>query len=211
MATFVILLLVVGIVLYYLLVLRRYNSLGFRLFSLFTFVVILLVWWIRQDEQRLKSLSEHGARISATVVSKEKVKGGASNAVTLSWRDEAGTETVKQTSMYVSDPEWESFQPGAPLTVVFDQASKEVFVAKSLERFRSEKWILYAVLGFFFLLGSACWFFLRKYMIHADDAGKEWVEKDGKVVLDERNDEGVQPLRPANIFWRILELFGSNK
>ena len=211
MPTVVILLLVVGIVLYYLLVLRRYNSLGFRLFSLFTLVSILLGWWIRQDEERLKSLSEHGARIVATVISKEKLKGGAPNAVTVSWRDEAETEMVKQTSPYVSDPEWQSFQIGAPLNVVLDQAIKEIYVAQSLERFRSDKWILYAALGFFFLIGCGCWFFLRKHMIHVDDAGKEWVEKDGKVVLDERNEEGIQPLRPANIFWRILELFGPNK
>lgn len=103
-----------GLVLYYLLVLRRYNSLGFRLFSLMTMVTVMLAWLIRQDEKRLSSLATHGQRVIATIVSKEKVKGGAPNAVTVSWKDAAGSEVVKQTSQYVSDPEWEAFAVKAP-------------------------------------------------------------------------------------------------
>lgn len=206
-------LIIVGSVLYYLFVLRRYNSLGFRLFSLFAAAALLFAWWIWKDEQRLATLATQGEIIKATIVSKEKVKGSGSpsNAVTLTWNDAAGSEVVRQTSEYVSDPEWTSFKEKDTLDIVREPKSGEVFVVQSLNRFRSDKWILYVVDGFFFLLGCGCWFFLRKHMVLVNDAGQEWVEKDGKVVLDGRQDTVVNNVTTTNVIYKLLSLFDSKK
>lgn len=46
MSSLTLILIGTGLVLYYIFVLRRYNALGFRLFSLFTFISIAFAIWI---------------------------------------------------------------------------------------------------------------------------------------------------------------------
>lgn len=205
-----ILLIAVGSLLYYIFILRKFNSLGFRLFSLFIFVAILFVCWTWQDEKQLASIEKNGEHYTATVISKEKTDNPQSspdNAVTVSFRNNQGEIIDMQTHEYISEKEWQTFEKGKSIDVIYNRDANELFVAESLERFRGDKWVLYAAAGFFFLVGSGCWFFLRKYKVQVNEKGEEWVEKDGKVMLDERKNPTATTIKKVNILSKLLQVF----
>lgn len=43
--------------------------------------------------------------------------------------------------------------------------------------------ILYAVAGFFLLVGIGCYFFLRKIKVGVDEHGNEWLERAGGTIV----------------------------
>ena len=70
-------------------------------------------------------------------------------------------------------------------------------------------WILYLFAGFFFVIGVACWFWLRKLKVGVDEHGNEWVEKeDGTVILDERQSATARALKRGNILSKLWQTFG---
>ncbi|MBC8045159.1 MAG: DUF3592 domain-containing protein [Fimbriimonadaceae bacterium] len=211
MSTTTLLIISAAALLYYYFVLRRFNALGFRLFSLFTFIAIAFACWIYQDEKTLSFLQKNGEHVNATIQSKEKIGSETTSspdyAVTISFANKKGEVITQQTHEYISEKEWNSFSENTEIEIIYDTASKEAYIAKSLERFKNDKWVLYVVAGFFFLIGCGCWFFLRKYKVGVDDKGNEWVEKDGKVYLDERNNKTAQVAKRTNIISKLLQAY----
>ena len=65
---------------------------------------------------------------------------------------------------------------------------------------------MYLFPAFFFVLGLAAFFFLRKYKVGIhEDTGDEYLEKDGKIILDERGNEAARTLKRVNIISKILQ------
>lgn len=159
----------------------------------------------------MSSLQKNGEHLEALVVSKQKLSskssGSPDNAVILSFQNSEGEQMEQQTHEYISEEEWESFSVKQQIDIIYDKDTEEVFVAQSLERFKNDKWVLYAAAGVFFLIGCGCWFFLRKYKVKVDDSGNEWVEKDGKVYLDERKNKTAQVIKRGNILSKFLQMF----
>lgn len=201
----------VGGVAYYYFVLRKYNSLGFRLFSLFTFITISFCYWLYEDTQTQKSMLAHGQTISGIVLSKEKkAQPGSSspdNVLTMRVSLQPNKVDTLQLYKYTSLDEWNRFKIGESLPLIYDAEKNNLFVKESYQRMLKDQWVLYVVAGVFFLIGTACWYFLRNYKVGVDEAGNEWVEKDGKIYLDERKSPTSQVLKRANIVSKLFQVF----
>ncbi|MFN8355598.1 MAG: hypothetical protein U0Y10_14170 [Spirosomataceae bacterium] len=195
-------------------VLRRYNSLGLRLFFLFTVVSMAIAYWIYQDEQTLKSLTQHGETYQATLLEKTKVQSSSStpdNTVKVSFRRSNGQAITQSTSEYISDEEFNSFQPQTPLAVLYDPTTNKTYVKISLSRFQNDKWILYLVVVFFFGLGAVLGIFTRNYKVGLhEDTGDEYLEKDGKVIFDEKDSALARTTKRINIVSKLFQIFGKN-
>jgi hypothetical protein len=173
-------------------------------------VAILFACWTWQDEKQLASIEKNGEHYTATILSKEKTDNSQSspdNSVFLSFKNKNGEIIIMQAHEYISEKEWQTFEKGKSIDVTYDRDANELFVAESLKRFRGNKWVLYAAAGFFFLVGSGCWFFLRKYKVQVNEKGEEWVEKDGKIMLDERNNPAATTVKKINIFSKLIQTF----
>ena len=76
-------------------VLRKYNSLGLRLFTLCFFLFVACCVWLYKDEQSLKNTLTAGEQHIATVISKEKT-GNNDNLVEISFSANDGKPTRRQ-------------------------------------------------------------------------------------------------------------------
>ncbi len=193
--------------------LRRYNSLGLRLFVMFSAVALAGAYWIYEDEQVLKSLQKNGERYEAKVLQKLKTQAdhtaSADNTVRLSFKTSQGQTIEQTTHEYVSDEEYARFAEGKIISVVFDPHSQKVYVLESLNRFVDDKWVLYVAVAFFALLGAIAGWFTRKIKVGVDpETGDEYLEKDGKTFFDERKPPMSRSLKRANIIAKMIRILG---
>lgn len=197
----------VGGVAYYWFVLRRFNSLGFRLLSIFTFISVMVGVWIQQDRQLQQRVLTSGRTVVGTLVDKQQQ--GTDSTVTVEVLL-GGSEPVRRsTSEFISMTEYASFIVGMPIELLHDTQTDAIYVKQSFQRMVADFWILYLSAGFFFVVGVACWFILRKLKVGVDEHGNEWIEKeDGTVLLDERQSTTARAMKRGNIlskFWRTFE------
>lgn len=202
--------LLIGGLLYYYFVLRKYNSLGFRLFSLFTFVTLSFCYWLYEDTQTQKSMLKNGQTISGIVLAKEKkTQPGSSspdNVLIMRLSLKPNKPDTLQVYKYTSLEEWDSFQIGDIVPLLYDAEKNNLFVKESYQRMLNDQWVLYVVASVFFLIGAGCWYFLRNYKVGVDEAGNEWVEKGEKIYLDERKSPASQVLKRANIISKLFQV-----
>lgn len=197
----------VGCVAYYWFVLRRFNSLGFRLLSLFTFISVMVGVWIQQDRQLQQRVLTSGRTVVGTLVDKQQQ--GTDSTVTVEVLL-GGSEPVRRsTSEFISMTEYASLIVGKPIELLHDTQTDAIYVKQSFQRMVADFWILYLFAGFFFVIGVACWFWLRKLKVGVDEHGNEWVEKeDGTVILDERQSATARALKRGNILSKLWQTFG---
>ncbi|WP_460941681.1 hypothetical protein [Spirosoma daeguense] len=201
-----------GLLLYYYFVLRRFRSLGFRMFSLFTFVSLAAGYWIYEDSLIDKAIQQKGQLLKATIISKKQVKSSTSgspdneiNVVAAVTHHQLDTLT---TSRYVSAEEWSSWQVGEVIDIYYVDNQNLVVAKISFDRYLGDRMGLYVGVGIFFLIGVLCWFFLNRYNIGVDpETGYEWLEKDGKIYFDERQSKASQVMKRANIVLKMIQLF----
>ncbi len=202
----------IGGLLYYYFVLRKYNSLGFRLFSLFTFITLSFCYWLYEDTQTQKSMIKNGQTINGIVLAKEKkTQPGSSspdNVLIMRLSLQSNKPDTLQVYKYTSVEEWERFKIGETIPLLYDAEKNNLFVKESYHRMLNDQWILYVVASVFFLIGACCWYFLRNYKVGVDEAGNEWVEKDGEIYLDERKSPTSQVLKRANIVSKLFQVLG---
>ncbi len=197
----------VGGVAYYWFVLRRFNSLGFRMLSLFSFIGIMVGVWIQQDRQLQQSVLTNGKTVVGKLVNKQQQGTDSTVIVEVLLGD---TEPVRRsTSEFISMTEYANFVVGEPIELLHDTQTDAVYVKQSFQRMVADFWMLYVFAGFFFLIGAACWFSLRKLKVGVDEHGNEWVEKaDGTVILDERQSSTARALKRGNILSKLWQTFG---
>lgn len=190
-------------------VLRKYNALGLRLFVLCFLLFIGCCTWLYKDEMKLKNTIAKGEEHVATVISKSVVGKKKDNEVEISFTAKDGRMVNAKTSAYVSQQEWEKFEIGKPISVLYVAASQETFVQQSIMRFKSDKIYLYFFAGFWLVLGLALLIWLRNYKVGVDESGNEWVEKpNGAVILDERNSQAYRIAKRANLISKLVQSFG---
>lgn len=190
-------------------ILRKYNSLGLRLFVLCFLLFIACCVWLYRDEADLKNTLAAGEEHIATILSKEKV-GNNDNEVTVSFTSKDGKTVNTKTSKYVSQQEWDKFETGKPLSVIYVAATQQTYVQQSIMRFKDDKIYLYFFAGFWLVLGSILYIWLRKLKVGVDEeTGAEWVIKeDGSVILDERKSKAAGYVKRANILSKLVQAFG---
>ena len=189
-------------------ILRKYNALGLRLFVLCFLLFIGSCVWLYKDEKNLKNAINNGEEHIATVISKAKV-GKGDNEVEISFTDKDGKAITAKTSAYISVDEWNKFETGTPLSVIYIAATKETIVQQSIMRFKNDKIYLYYFSGFWLVLGVVLLITLRKLKVKVDESGNEWVEKaDGTVILDERKSAFARTAKHFNILSKMAQAFG---
>ena len=190
-------------------VLRKYNSLGLRLFTLCFFLFVACRVWLYKDEQSLKNTLTAGEQHIATVISKEKT-GNNDNLVEISFTANDGKAITTTTSEYISQQEWDNFVTGKPLPVIYVASTRQTYVQQSIMRFKDDKIYLYYFSGFWLLLGAVLYAWLGKFKVGVDEeTGNEWVEKeDGSIILDERKSKTMQLIKRGNIVSKLIQTFG---
>ena len=203
--------LLIGIFLFavYWFVLRRYNSLGFRMLVLCFFLFVACSIWLYRDELNLKNMLTKGEQYIATVNSKWVSSDHKDNNVELSFTTRSGQEVNVTTDDYISKEEWQKFEVGKPLSVIYIPPTKQTFVQQSIMRFKEDKIYLYFFAGFWLVLGVILYLCLKKYKVKVDDRGNEWLEtEDGKVYLDERKSGAYRTAKRGNILSKMAQAFG---
>lgn len=197
----------VGGIAYYWLVLRRFNSLGFRLLSIFTIISVMIGVWIHQDRELQASVLANSNLVTGTLIDKRQI--GTDCTVTIELRLDGHDPVTRSTSEFISMSEYASFKVGEPIEMLHDVKSDRWYVRQSFERMVADFWVLYLFAGFFFVVGIACWFFLRRLKVGVDEQGNEWLEReDGTVILDERQSASARTLKRANIVSKLWQIFG---
>jgi Ca2+/Na+ antiporter len=203
-------LLIIGAFLFavYWFIMRRFNTLGLRMFLLCFFLFVACSIWLYKDEKQLKHTIENGEEHVATIVSKATV-GKNDHQVEIAFAAKDGKLITAKTNEYVSQEEWDRFEPGKPLSVLYVPDRQQTYVQQSIMRFKNDKVYLYYFAGFWLVLGAALFFWLRKYRVGVDDSGNEWLEReDGSVLLDERKSKAMRTAKHVNIFSKMMQSFG---
>jgi|GEM_PF-3198374 len=191
-------------------VLRKYNSLGLRMFFLFTTMAALACSWLYTDIQQNKSMEKNGHLVSAMVIEKSKTKsesgGSQDNQITIAFDDGTGNKQVIKTHEYISIEEYEALAMGQKIDVWYNPTNTQAYYKVSYDRYKHDQWFLYALPAFFFLVGSILGVALRKYKVgvHAE-TGDEYIEKDGRVILDERRSPAARTLKRVNIASKMFQ------
>jgi len=188
-------------------ILRKHNSLGLRLFVLCFLLFIGCCVWLYKDETDLKNTLATSEEHIATIISKSKT-GNNDNQVTISFIAKDGKAINSETSKYVSQEEWNKFETGKPLSVLYVAATQQTFVQQSIMRFKDDTIYLYYFAGFWLVLGTVLYVWLRKLKVGVDEAGNEWVIKeDGSVIFDERKSKAAQRIKRVNIISKLVQAF----
>ena len=113
----------------------------------------------------------------AVVMSKSKT-GNNDNTVAITFTAKDGSTVNTSTSAYISQQEWDKFETGKPLAVLYLAATQQTYVQQSIMRFKEDKIVLWYFTGFWLLFGAALYIWLRNYKLGVDEnTGAEWVEK----------------------------------
>jgi hypothetical protein len=127
----------------------------------------------------------------------------------LSFTTKNGQEATVLTDEYISKEEWEKFEIGKPLSIVYIPTTRQTFVQQSVMRFKGDKIYLYFFACFWLVLGVILYFCLRKYRVKVDDGGNEWLEKaDGTILLDERKSAAYRAAKRGNILSKLAQALG---
>jgi len=189
---------------YYYFVLRKYNTLGFRMFSLFFFVGLTVYCWWYADYRDLKSIEQNGIATQAIVLKK------TANSLDVRFTDALGKSVVRTQTGGISVEEFASVSEGHPAPILYSSQSDTVYLASSFQRQSSDRMYILGFAGALFLIGILCWIFLRKYRVHAYEDGSiyEYVtDESGKVVLDDAKNSTTKTLRNYSTMSKVFDLF----
>jgi hypothetical protein len=188
---------------YYYFVLRKYNGLGLRLFSIFTFVALFVtyLWW--QSDLDLKRTEREGIRTEAVVVKKTAAD------LTVRLVDQGG-QTIERTQKGgISVDEMAAVTEGHPAPVIYRPDSNSLYLASSFERQRHDNVYILYFPAFLFAIGTACLIFLRKYRVlpHEGTLYEYVTNEEGKVVLDDAKNNTTKALRVGSTLSKFTQIF----
>jgi hypothetical protein len=188
---------------YYYFVLRKYNTLGFRMFSLFFFTGVCVCCWWYADDQDLKDVQTHGIATQALVIKK------AENSLEFSFKDHSGHSTIRRQTGGISVEEFASVSEGKGAPILYSSESDMVFLKSSYQRQLSDNVYILILPGILFIIGIASFIFLRKYRVHAHEGTMyEYVtDESGKIVLDDARNSTTKSLRTFSTMSKLLRLF----
>ncbi len=188
---------------YYYYVLRIYNTLGFRLFSLCFFTGLAVCYWWYTDYRDLTEVRQNGIVTQAIVLKKDV------NSLDFRFTDSSGKPVVRTQTGGISIEEFATVQTGRPAPILYSSQSNLVYLTRSYERRLNDSGYFLVFPGLLFLLGIISWICLRKYRVHAHEGTiYEYVtDENGRVVLDDARNSTTKALRTYSTMSKFLEMF----
>lgn len=188
---------------YYYFVLRKYNSLGFRMFSLCFFVGTAVCYWWYINYRDLQSLEKAGVATQALVLHK------SANSLTVRFTDPAGRTVERTQNGGISVEEFAAVREGEEAPILYRPESKSFFLASSYRRQLSDNAYILILPGLLFALGIGSLIFLSRYRVHAHEGTMyEYVtDENGKVVLDDNKNATTRALRVGSTLSKLVGLF----
>ncbi|GAB2579252.1 hypothetical protein [Spirosoma areae] len=188
---------------YYYFVLRKYNTLGFRLFSLCFFTGVSVCYWWYTDYRDLKAIQQQGITISARVLKK------TANSLDFWFTDQLGKPVVRRQTGGISVEEFAAVNEGQPTPILYSPAANTVYLTSSYQRQLNDNVYILLLPGMLFLIGIGCWIFLRKYRVHAHEGTLyEYVtDESGKVVLDDARNSTTKSIRTYSTLSKFFQIF----
>ncbi|RRB07264.1 hypothetical protein [Larkinella rosea] len=190
---------------YYYFVLRKYNTLGFRLFSLFFFTSLSVCYWWYTDYVDLKTVEENGIATQGIVLKKTK------DQLVFRFTDQSGKSVERTQNGGISVKEFASVQTDSPAPILYspETGSDVVFLTSSYQRQINDNKYILVFPGLLFLIGLGCGIFLRKYRVHAHEGTMyEYVtDENGNVVLDDAHSSTTKSLRTYSTMSKLFQIF----
>lgn len=189
---------------YYYFILRRYNTLGFRLFSLCFFISCFGCYWWHTSDRDLKSIQRTGIAADALVLRKTP------NTLRVRFTNPTTGQVVERTREGgISVEEFAAVNEGQPAPILYTPNSKTFYLATSYRRQLHDNIYLLVLPGTLFLIGTGCLVFLRNYRVHAHEGTiYEYVtDEGGNVVLDDAKNRATRALRTSSTLSKLFELF----
>jgi hypothetical protein len=188
---------------YYYFVLRKYNTLGFRLFSLFFFVGVAVCYWWYIDYVDLTCVQQTGIETQAIVLKK------SANSLDVRFTDQAGKSVMRSRTGGISIEEFAAVREGEPAPILYSPVSDTFYLTSTYQRQIHDTIYLLIFPGLLFLIGTLCWIFLRKYRVHAHEGTMyEYVtDEHGKVVLDDARNSTTKALRTYSTLSKFIQIF----
>ncbi len=189
---------------YYYFVLRKYNSLGFRIFSLCFFTGLSVCYWWYTDYVDLKNVQQHGIATQALVLKK------GANHLDVRFIDQRGKPVLRTQTGGISVEEFAAVTVGQPAPILYNPRSGAFYLASSYQRQIQDHGYILLLPGMLFLIGIACWIFLRNYRVHAHEGTLyEYVtNEEGQVVLDDARNTTTKALRVSSTLGKLWQVFG---
>lgn len=188
---------------YYYFVLRKYNTLGFRLFSLFFFVGVSVCYWWYADYIDLKNVQKNGIATQGIILKK------TANSLEVRFTDQSGKSVVRTQTGGISVEEFAAVTKGQSAPILYSPDSESFYLTSSYQRQLHDNVYILAFPGLLFLIGILCWIFLRKYRVHAHEGTLfEYVtDENGKVVLDDARNSTTKSLRTYATISNLFQIF----
>ena len=178
------------------------------MFSLFGFAAAFVLYLVLKDYKTEKAIKREGTIVSATIIAKDLTRSNSSGSPDYTITILAKNRSAASISEYISREEWESWTVGQEIELYKLDETEPLIAKVSFDRFVHDSWILYLFPCVLFLIGLACLYFLRNYKVMVDEnTGDEWLEKDGKIYLDERNIRAASSLKKINIVSKLIQTF----
>ena len=188
---------------WYYFVLRTYNTLGLRMFSLFFFVGSAVCYWCYDNYRDLKAIQQYGIARQAIVLKK------TDNRIDFRFADPLGKLIVRTQTGGISATEFAAVSEGQPASILYNPQSNVVFLTSSYQRLIDDTvyFLVFPVL--LLLIGIVCWISLRKYRVYAHKGTiYEYVtDETGEVVLDDLRNRTTQALRKYSTLSKLIQLF----
>lgn len=203
MTTIQLFLLFVFLMAYYYFVLRTYNTLGFRLFSLCFFVGTGVCYWWYDEYRHLTDIQHNGLTTQAVILKKE------ANSLTVRFTDLAGASVERTQTGGISVEEFAGVKEGQLAPILYSPQSDRVYLASSYRRRLSDNSYILVFPALLYLIGVLCWIFLRKYRVHAHEGTiYEYVtDERGNIMLDDARNSTTKALRTYSTMSRFFDMF----
>ena len=203
MSTFQVLSIGAFLMAYYYFVLRTFNTLGFRLFSLFFFVGIGVCYWWYTDYRDLKDVQENGIATQAIVLKK------STNSLNVRFTDQSGKLVERTQTDGISAEEFAAVQEGRWAAILYSPQSDTVYLTSSYQRQLNDNVYMLVLPGILFLIGIVCLIMLRKYRVlpHEGTIYEYLVDENGKVVLDDVKNSTTKGLRMTSTMGKLFQRF----
>jgi len=165
-----------------------WNSIAGRMTFLFSFIVLMMCYWLIRDSRRVNQLEKTAQRMEATVTEHSGKNGfDPDKFIKVKFEPPGGVGAEAKIAAYLSAENWDAAKPGSTVRIWRDPATGEAWVENDLLRWQHDKkWVFILPLGLA-LIGLALCTFLSRYRVGVHADGQEFLMQEDRVSGDDKD------------------------